>query len=86
MFIVFLTLKLAEIGAVASWSWWAVTAPLWGGFVLVLGILTVVLVIKGISDLNLAHQRLRRKVRKQRVANSKRVAELISVTNSLDAR
>ena len=29
LFFVFLTLKLAEIGAVASWSWWWVTAPLW---------------------------------------------------------
>lgn len=29
LFVVFLTLKLAEIGAVADWSWWWVTSPLW---------------------------------------------------------
>jgi len=30
MFVVFLTLKLAEVGVVAAWSWWWVTIPLWG--------------------------------------------------------
>lgn len=29
VFIVFLIMKLAEIGVVANWSWWWVTAPLW---------------------------------------------------------
>lgn len=29
IFVVFLVLKLAEIGAVAKWSWLWVTAPLW---------------------------------------------------------
>lgn len=29
VFIVFLILKLAEIGSVAKWSWWWVTSPLW---------------------------------------------------------
>ena len=29
LFLIFLTLKLAEIGPVAKWSWWWVTAPLW---------------------------------------------------------
>lgn len=29
VFLVFLILKLAEIGVVANWSWWWVTAPLW---------------------------------------------------------
>lgn len=28
-FLIFLTLKLTEIGVVANWSWWWVTAPLW---------------------------------------------------------
>lgn len=32
LFIVFLVLKLAGIGAVATWSWWWVTCPLWIGF------------------------------------------------------
>lgn len=29
IFIVFLVLKLGGWGAVANWSWWWVTAPLW---------------------------------------------------------
>ena len=32
MFIVFLTLKLTGY---ITWSWWWVTAPLWGGFAFV---------------------------------------------------
>ena len=30
VFVVFLFLKLGEIGPVAEWSWWWVTAPVWG--------------------------------------------------------
>lgn len=29
VFLIFLTLKLAEIGPVAKWSWWWVTSPIW---------------------------------------------------------
>lgn len=29
VFIVFLVLKLTETTAVAGWSWWWVTSPLW---------------------------------------------------------
>ncbi len=29
VFVVFLTMKLAEVGVVAQWSWWWVTCPLW---------------------------------------------------------
>lgn len=29
LFLVFLVLKLAEVGSVANWSWWWVTSPLW---------------------------------------------------------
>jgi len=29
LFLIFLTLKLAEVGPVADWSWWWVTSPLW---------------------------------------------------------
>lgn len=35
LFLIFLTLKLAEIGPVAKWSWWWVTAPLWIPMVLI---------------------------------------------------
>ena len=44
LFVLFLTLKLLEITAVANWSWWWVAAPLWiptalwGSFMLVLGV------------------------------------------------
>lgn len=29
VFLVFLALKLAGIGVVATWSWWWITSPLW---------------------------------------------------------
>lgn len=35
VFVVLLVLKLAEIGAVAAWSGWAVTAPLWAPWLVV---------------------------------------------------
>lgn len=33
--LIFIGLKLAAVGVVASWSWWAVLAPLWGPLALV---------------------------------------------------
>ena len=50
VFIVFLVLKLAEIGVVATWSWWWVTSPLWIPTLLGLGVLLVVLITKAIFD------------------------------------
>lgn len=41
IFIVFLVLKLAEVGKVADWSWWWVTAPYWGPIVLWLAIFLI---------------------------------------------
>lgn len=41
LFLVFLTLKLAEIGPVQYWSWWWVTSPLWIPLVLVIAILGI---------------------------------------------
>lgn len=41
MFLLFLGLKL---GGVINWSWWWVTAPLWGPAALVLAILVVVFI------------------------------------------
>ena len=38
VFLVFLFLKLAGIGQVATWSWWWVTAPLWVGLALILAV------------------------------------------------
>jgi hypothetical protein len=42
IFIVFLALKLAGIGEVATWSWWWVTSPLWIPWVLVIAVLVFV--------------------------------------------
>ena len=46
IFLIFLVMKLAKIGEVANWSWWWVTAPLWGGFVLTILVVFVLLIIK----------------------------------------
>jgi len=49
LFLIFLTLKLAEIGPVAKWSWWWVTSPLWLPFVIVGGIAAVIIGIAAIA-------------------------------------
>lgn len=41
--IIFITLKLTETGTVATWSWWWVLSPLWGGFALVIAALMLIL-------------------------------------------
>ena len=41
LFLVFLVLKLTGKTVVATWSWWWVTAPLWGGLAIVLVILFI---------------------------------------------
>lgn len=48
VFAIFLTLKLAEVGQVAHWSWWWVTSPLWIPLAAVLAFLLVCVVIAGI--------------------------------------
>jgi len=40
--VVFVTLKLL---GVIDWSWWLVTLPFWGGAVLVLGVVGVMLLM-----------------------------------------
>ena len=42
LFIVFLVLKLTKV---IDWSWWWITAPLWGGFFLLGIILAIILFI-----------------------------------------
>jgi hypothetical protein len=48
LFLIFLTLKLAEVGPVAQWSWWWVTSPLWipltlvGIIALIVGIAVII--------------------------------------------
>ena len=51
VFLVFLTLKLAGIGQVATWSWWWVTSPLWIPLLIVLAILVVAVIAYGIKQL-----------------------------------
>ncbi len=49
MFLIFMTLKL--MGYI-NWSWWWVTAPLWGGFVMAGVFALIVLIIVLIKKLN----------------------------------
>lgn len=42
IFLIFLTLKLAGVGTVATWSWWAVTSPLWIGAILIVTLMAFV--------------------------------------------
>jgi len=37
--VLFVALKLIGVAPVATWSWWWVTAPFWGGFALLLVIM-----------------------------------------------
>ena len=36
--LIFVTLKLTGTGVVATWSWWWVTVPFWGGIAIMFGI------------------------------------------------
>jgi hypothetical protein len=45
VFVVFLALKLAEVGQVANWSWWWVTAPLWIPLALVLALFLLFIIV-----------------------------------------
>jgi len=51
IFLIFLVLKLAGIGQVATWSWWWVTSPLWIPLLVVLAILVIALVVVGIAKM-----------------------------------
>ena len=45
IFLIFLVMKLAEIGTVATWSWWWVTAPLWIPFVFGVSIFLIMFIV-----------------------------------------
>ena len=47
LFLIFLTLKLAEVGPVAKWSWWWVTSPLWIPFAFI-GVIAAIAVGIGV--------------------------------------
>lgn len=42
---IFVTLKLLAVDPVASWSWWWVTAPFWGGFALAIIVLLIIFIV-----------------------------------------
>ena len=45
LFLIFLVLKLAEIGPVRYWSWWWVTAPLWLPLLVVIVIMGLIALV-----------------------------------------
>jgi len=47
--LIFVTLKLAGIGTVATWSWWLVTLPFYGPVVVALGLVLVAAIFAGIA-------------------------------------
>lgn len=49
--ILFIGLKLGGVPPVSDWSWWWVTAPLWGPMVLVAAVLLIALVIAFVISL-----------------------------------
>lgn len=48
LFIAFLVLKLTHV---IDWSWWWITAPLWGGLALFLAIVVIVFVVGIIAEI-----------------------------------
>lgn len=48
--VVFVTLKLLGITDVASWSWWWVTLPFWGGFALIMAVIALISVVAIVVD------------------------------------
>ena len=49
LFLIFLVLKLTGKTVVASWSWWWVTAPLWGGFAIGVVVWIIIMIILGLA-------------------------------------
>ena len=47
--LIFVTLKLAGIGTVATWSWWLVTLPFYGPIAVALGLVLVAAIFAGIA-------------------------------------
>ena len=42
--VAFIIMKLAGVGAVASWSWWWVTMPFWGPTVIILALILLTVI------------------------------------------
>lgn len=47
--IVFVTLKVLEIGPVAAWSWWWVLSPLWIGLIVFILLIVIIAILAEIS-------------------------------------
>jgi len=43
--VLFVGLKLAEVGVVATWSWWLVLSPLWIYGIIVIGFIIIALLV-----------------------------------------
>jgi len=60
--LIFITLKLAEVGTVAQWSWWWVLSPLWIPAAIVLPIAGLAIVIAVIGEYLERRRNLRREM------------------------
>lgn len=63
LFVVFLVLKLCKV---IDWSWWWVTAPLWGGVVLVVAFVMVAIPIDAYRDHRAAVKRAKARLERTR--------------------
>ncbi len=50
LFIVFLVLKLADVGVVATWPWIWVCSPLWLPLLIVIGVFALIITIKFVGS------------------------------------
>ena len=85
VFLVFLFLKLAEIGQVTTWSWWWVTSPLWIPLAIVLIIMIVVVIaaiILGIISIVLDETYSQRLARKRNKLKFQEKLEEIAKNNN----
>lgn len=48
--LIFVTLKLAEVGQVATWSWWWVFSPIWISLGLGILFILIILIIAALLD------------------------------------
>lgn len=76
LFLLFLGLKLGEVGQVADWSWWWVTSPLWIPLGIVVGLTALGLAAIGtwllIATLS-ARRKRKRFERKMRAGNRRNI-------------
>lgn len=71
LFLVFLVLKLTHV---IDWSWWWITAPLWGGLALLVAGFLVVLGVVGLAKVG-KRLHLRRRKRQQMKRQRALIAE-----------